>query len=160
MDTSVSSASGPAPSRRWSLYAGFYAVGCGAVTAGLLSTVLSVFAQVIGLPESFPVPLLAAPALLVGGAVWWLLVERRGAYTYRAGVAYGAVTALGTGLVWTAWFTLVWSVEMLAAGPTRLLVGFVLGAVTAAGTLIGVPITYLRRRSRARSAADATANSL
>ncbi|WP_096393498.1 hypothetical protein [Halorubrum trapanicum] len=146
MDTSVSSASGPAPSRRWSLYAGAYAFGCGAATSLLLSAVLRVFVQVIGLPESFPVPLLAAPALLVGGAVWWALVERRAAYTYPAGVAYGALTALGTGLCWTALFLVVWSVDLLAAGPTPLLVGLVVGGTTAAGALIGPPLILVRRR--------------
>jgi len=146
--------------RRWSLYAGAYAFGCGAATAVLLSSVLRVFTEVIGFPASFPVSLLAAPALLVGGAVWWALVERRDAYTYPRGVAYGALTALGTGLLWTAWFLVVWSVDLLAAGPTPLLVGLVLGLTTAAGALIGLPITFLRRRSRAGSAADATANSL
>ncbi|GAA0719075.1 high-affinity Fe2+/Pb2+ permease [Halorubrum trapanicum] len=158
MERSVSS--GSALSRRWSIYAGVYAFGCGAVTAGLLSTLLSLFAEVVGLPPSFPVPLLAAPALLVGTAVWWLLVERPAAYTYRAGIAYGALTALGTGLLWTAWFLVVWSVDLLVAGPTPLLVGLVIGLTTAAGALIGPPITFLRRRRRAGSDADATANSL
>lgn len=160
MVPSPSLASGPSASRRWSLYAGVYAFACGAVTAGLLSTVLSLFAEVVGLPPSFPVPLLAAPTLLVGAALWWLLVERRTTYTYPAGVAFGALTALGTGLCWTAWFLVVWSVDLLVAGSTPLLVGFVIGLTTAAGALIGPPMTFLRRRSRARSAPDATANSL
>ncbi|QUO47228.1 hypothetical protein [Halorubrum ruber] len=160
MDGLVSPASDRSSARRWSLYAGAYAFACGAVTAELLSTVLRVFTQVVGLPETFPVPLLAAPALLVGGGVWWLLVERPERYTYPAGVAYGALTALGTGLCWTAWFLVVWSVDLLAAGPTPLLVALVIGLTTAAGALIGPPILFVRRRSRAGSAADATANSL
>ncbi|EMA62480.1 hypothetical protein [Halorubrum lipolyticum] len=158
MDGSDPPASGP--SRRWSLYAGAYAFGCGAVTARLLSTVLRVFAEVVGLPASFPVPLLAAPALPVGGGLWWLLVERRGAYTYRAGVAYGALTALATGLCWTAWFLVVWGVDLLVADPTPLIVTLVIGLATVAGALIGPPIAFLRRRSRARSDAAATATSL
>ncbi|SFR39969.1 MULTISPECIES: hypothetical protein [Halorubrum] len=145
---------------RWALFAGGYAFACGAVTAGLLSTVLGLFAEVVGLSPSFPVPLLAAPALLVGTAVWWLLVERRATYTYPAGVAFGALTALGTGLCWIAWFLVVWSVDLLVAGPTPILVGLVIGLTTAAGALIGPPITFLRRRSRAGSDAGATANSL
>jgi high-affinity Fe2+/Pb2+ permease len=160
MVSSSSPASEPPDLGRWSLYAGVYAFGCGAVTAGLLSTVLRVFTEVIGLPASFPVPLLAAPALLVGGGVWWLLVERRAAYTYPAGIAFGALTALLTGLCWTAWFLVVWSVDLLAAGPTPLLVALVIGLTTAAGALIGPPITFLRRRRRAGSETDATANSL
>ncbi|MGM0447600.1 MAG: hypothetical protein ACQERM_05005 [Methanobacteriota archaeon] len=160
MDGSVSPASARSSPRWWSLFAGVYAFGFGAVTARVLSTVLRVFTQVIGLPESFPVPLLAAPALPVGGAAWWLLVERRQAYTYPAGVAYGALTALVTGLCWTAWFLGVWSVDLLAAGPTLTLIALVFGVATAVGTLIGPPIAFLRRRSRTRSTADPTANSL
>ncbi|WP_434522489.1 hypothetical protein [Halorubrum sp. AS12] len=136
--------------RRWSLLAGGYAFACGAITAGLLSTLLSLFAEVVGLPPSFPVPLLAAPALLVGTAVWWLLVERRATYTYPAGIAFGALTALVTGLCWTAWFLVVWSVDLLAAGPTPLLVGLVFALTTAAGALIGPPIVFARRRYGAR----------
>ena len=49
---------------------------------------------------------------------------------------------------------------MLTAGPVPLLVGFVLGAVGVAGVLVGLPFTFVRRRSRVRSDADATANSL
>ncbi|QWC19890.1 hypothetical protein [Halorubrum sp. 2020YC2] len=148
MERSVSS--GSALSRRWSILAGVHALGCGAVTAGLLSDVLRVFTEVIGLSESFPVPLLAAPALLVGGGLWWAVVERRAAYTYPAAVAYGAFTALGTGLVWTAWFLVVWSVDLLAAGPTPLLVGLVLALTAAAGALIGPPMLFARRRYAGR----------
>ncbi|SDE89792.1 hypothetical protein SAMN04488067_1012 [Halorubrum xinjiangense] len=160
MDGSASPVSGRSSPQLWSLFAGVYAFGCGAVTARVLSDILRVFTQVIGLPESFPVPLLAAPALFVGAAVWWLLVERRRAYTYPAGVAFGALTALVTGLCWTAWFLGVWSVDLLAAGPTLTLIALVFGVSTAVGTLIGPPIAFFRRRSRARSAADPTANSL
>jgi len=49
---------------------------------------------------------------------------------------------------------------MLTAGPVPLLVGFVLGAVAVAGVLVGLPITYARRRSRRASDAVATASSL
>ncbi|QKG91642.1 hypothetical protein EXE43_22010 [Halorubrum sp. SS5] len=146
MASPISSASEPGASRRWSVLAGVYAFGCGAVTALVLSTVLRVFAQVVGLPESFPVPLLAAPALLVGGVVWWALVERRATYTYPAGIGYGALTALLTGVVWTAWFLVVWSVDLLAAGPAPLLVGLVFALTTLAGTLIGPPMIFVRRR--------------
>jgi high-affinity Fe2+/Pb2+ permease len=146
MASPTSSASDPAPSRRWSVLAGVYAFGCGAVTALVLSAVLRVFAQVIGLPESLPVPLLAAPALLVGGVVWWALVERRATYTYPAGMWYGALTALLTGFVWTTWFLVVWSVDLLIAGPTLLLVALVFALTTLAGTLIGPPMIFVRRR--------------
>lgn len=146
--------------RRWSLYAGVYALGCAALTALLLSDVLGLFADVVGLPAAVGMPLLATPALVVGALVWWALVERPDAPTYPRGAAFGLLIALLTGALWTAWFVVVWGLEMLAAGPVRLLVGFVLGAVAVAGVLVGLPITYVRRRSRRASAAAATANSL
>jgi hypothetical protein len=160
MNSSRSAERGPFTSRQWSLIAGVYAFGCATLTAFALSNVLGLFAEVIGLPTAISMPLLATPALVAGAGVWWALVERRGAATYARGAAFGLLTALITGVVWTARFVRVWSVEMLTAGPVPLLVGFVLGAVGAAGVLVGLPITYARRRSRGRSDAAATANSL
>ena len=138
-------------SQRWSLLAGAYAFGCAALTALSLSTVLGLFAEVVGLPTTFATPILAAPAFLVGASVWWALVERR---------AFGLLTALVTGLVWTARFVSVWSPELLAAEPVRLLVGFVFAAVAVASVLVGLPITYVRRRTREPSDGPATAKSL
>ena len=146
--------------RRWSLYAGVYALGCAALTALLLSDVLGLFADVVGLPAAVGMPLLATPALVAGAGVWWSLVERRGAVTYLRGAADGLLTALVTGGLWTARFVAVWGAEMLSAGPVPLLVGFVLAAVAVAGVLVGLPFTYARRRARRRSDAAATANSL
>ena len=147
-------------SRRWSIFAGVYAFACAALTASLLSTVLDVFAEVIGLPTALAVPILATPALVAGTAVWWALVERRGSVTYVRGAAFGLCTALITGGFWTARFASVWSVEMLTAGPVPLLVGFVFGAVAVAGILVGLSFTYARRRHRPPTDDPATANSL
>ncbi|TKX72360.1 hypothetical protein EXE46_15915 [Halorubrum sp. GN11_10-6_MGM] len=147
-------------SRRWSIFAGVYAFGCAVLTASLLSTVLGVFAEVIGLPAALAVPLLATPALAAGTAAWWALVERRGSVTYVRGAAFGLLTALITGGFWTARFASVWSVEMLTAGPVPLLVGVVFGAVAVAGILVGLPFTYARRRRRPPADASPTANSL
>ena len=72
----------------------------------------------------------------------------------------GLLTALLTGALWTVRFVSVWSVEMLTAGLVPLLVGVVFGAVAVAGVLVGLPITYVRRRSRRASEAAATANTL
>jgi len=160
MDSSRPSGLGPFTSRQWSLLAGAYAFGCATLTALVLSDVLGLFAEVIGLPTAISLPLLATPALVAGTGVWWALVERRGAVTYVRGAAFGLFTALLTGGVWTARFVSVWSVKMLTAGPVPLLVGFVLGAVAVAGVLVGLPFTYARRRARRRSDAAATANSL
>ncbi|OTF02929.1 hypothetical protein [Halorubrum sp. SD612] len=154
------SRTGARASRRWSLYAGVYAFACAALTTSLLSTVLGVLAEVIGLPAALAIPILATPALAAGTAVWWALVERGGSVTYVRGAAFGLCTALITGGFWTARFASVWSVEMLTAGPVPLLVGFVFGAVAVAGTLIGLPFTYARRRRRPPADATATANSL
>lgn len=160
MNTSFGSELRLSSSRRWALLAGGYAFGCATLTAFLLSSALGLFAEVIGLPTAFAMPLLAAPALVAGASVWWALVERSGTVTYLRGGAFGLVSALVTGGFWTARFASVWSVEMLTAGPVPLLVGFVLGAVSVAGVLVGVPFAFVRRRSLERSGAAATANSL
>jgi len=160
MSDSLRAESESSSALRWSLYAGGYAFGCAALTAFLLSDLLGLFAEVIGLPPVAGMPLLATPALVVGAVVWWALVERRDAPTYLRGAAFGLLTALLTGTLWTVRFVSVWSVEMLTAGPVPLLVGFVLGAVAVAGVLVGLPITYARRRSRRASDAAATASSL
>lgn len=160
MDDASRSESKPSSPQRWVLLAGVYAFGCATLTAFVLSDMLGLFAEVIGLPTAFSMPLLATPALVVGAGVWWALVERRGALTYPRGAAFGLLTALVTGGLWTARFVYVWGPEMLTAGPVPLLVGFVLGAVAVAGVLVGLPITYVRRRSRERSEAAGTANSL
>ena len=160
MDSSPPSAAGARSSRRWSLLAGAYAFCCAALTTASLSTVLGLFGEVIGLPTALVVPILAAPALFAGPLAWWALVERRGTVTYLRGAAFGLLTALVTGILWTARFVSVWSPEMLAADPVRLLVGFVFAAVAVAGAVVGLPITYVRRRSRGASDGPATANSL
>jgi len=160
MGDSLGSESRRSSPRRWALLAGGYAFGCATLTGFALSSALGLFAEVIGLPAAFATPLLATPALVAGAGVWWALVERPGTVTYLRGAAFGLITALVTGGFWTAQFASVWSVEMLTAGPVPLLVGFVLGAVAVAGVLVGLPFAFVRRRSRRRSAAAATANSL
>ncbi|VTT87691.1 hypothetical protein DM2_1025 [Halorubrum sp. DM2] len=146
MDDSHRSESGFLSPRGWALLAGGYAFACGALVAVLLSDVLRLFVDVAGLPAGFPVPLLAAPALVVGPPCWWRLIERRRAFSYRAGAAYGLLTALCTGGLWTGWFVTVWGVEMLAAGPVLLIVAFTLGFAAVAGLLVGLPLAYARRR--------------
>lgn len=160
MDDSSRAEARLSSSQRWALIAGVYAFGCATVTALLLSDMLGLFAEVIGLPTALSMPLLASPALVVGAGLWWALVERPGTVTYPRGAAFGLLTALVTGALWTGRFALFWGVEMLTAGPVPLLVGFVLGAVAVAGVLVGLPIAFVRRRSRRRSDAAATANSL
>ncbi len=119
MNTILARWSDLSPSRRWSLLAGIYAFGCAAVTAVLLSDMLGLFAEVIGLPPTISMLLLASPALVAGAAIWWAVVERSGTYAYHRGAAFGLLTALVTGAAWTGRFVAVWGVEMLTAGPSR-----------------------------------------
>ncbi|RAW46501.1 hypothetical protein DQW50_03660 [Halorubrum sp. 48-1-W] len=160
MNASLPSGSGLSSPQRWSLLAGGYAFCCATVTAVLLADVLGLFAEVIGLPAVLSIPLLASPALVAGAGFWWMLVERPASYTYPRGAVFGLLTALATGAVWSGRFVAVWGVEMLTAGPVPLLVGFVLGATALAGTLVGLPFAYVRRREETRRDAAATANSL
>ncbi|WP_435094058.1 hypothetical protein [Halorubrum sp. N11] len=146
MDDSLLAESGLLSPQQWALLAGGYAFGCAVLTAFLLSDMLGLFAEVIGLPAAFAMLLLATPALVAGAGSWWLLVERRGTVTYLRGAAFGLLTALVTGALWTVRFAFVWGPEMLAAGPVQLLVGVVFGAVSVAGVLVGLPITFARRR--------------
>ncbi|QAU12540.1 hypothetical protein EKH57_07275 [Halorubrum sp. BOL3-1] len=142
MDGSLRSESTLSSPRGWALLAGAYAFACGAFVAVLLSDVLRVFVDVAGLP----VPLLAVPALVTGPICWWRLAERRSAFSYRTGAAYGLLTALCTGGVWTGWFVFVWGTEMLAVGPVLSIVGLTLGFAAVTGLFVGVPLAYARRR--------------
>lgn len=86
----------------------------------------------------------ASPSLAIGAVVWWTLVERREADTYPIGGAFGLVTAILTGFLWTVRFVSGWGVEMALALPV--LIGFVLGVTVIAGALAGLPLMYVRRR--------------
>jgi hypothetical protein len=147
MDAVLDTDAGVSPSVKWSVYAGLCLFGCATVTAVLLADVLALFAEVVGLPARYAMVLLASPALLVGTVTWWAVVERRRAYAYRVGGAVGLLTALLTGLLWTARFVTVWGVEMLAVPIVAVLVLFVLGITAVAGVLVGLPLMYARRRT-------------
>lgn len=140
------SSSGVSSSVQWSIYAGVFLFFCGVVTAFLLDDLLTVFADVIGLPTAYSLAILASPVLLVGAVVWWAVVERRTAYTYRIGAAAGLLTALFTGVLWTARFVQVWGFELLLVDVVPLLVGIVFVGGAIAGVLAGLPVMYARRR--------------
>lgn len=140
-------------SLRWAASAGVYTYLCATMVAIALDDVLSLLADVIGLPAAFAMPLLATPALPAGALVWWAIVERPGSRAYLVGGIYGALTALLTGAFWTVGFVSVWGSEMLTAGPVAYLVGFVLAVVLVAGTLAGLPMMYARRRLPNKSVA-------
>lgn len=119
---------------------------CGTVTALLLSDVLVLLADVIGLSTEYWTVVLASPVLVVGTVVWWLAIERRGSYSYLSGGLFGFLTALLTGLLWTVQFVRYWGVEMVEVPMVGLLISFVLGFVAVVGTLSGIPLLYARRR--------------
>lgn len=146
MDTSLLPDFGVPPSIRWSMYAGLYTFGCATATAYLLSDLLGILAEVIGLPTTYAMVILASPALVVGTGAWWAVVERRDAYTYRFGGLFGLVTALLTGLLWTVRFVSIWGFEMMVLPMVSVLVAFVLGVAVVAGVLAGLPVMYVRRR--------------
>lgn len=131
---------------RWSIYAGLYMFVCGVATAFVLYDLLALLASVIGLPEGYAMAILPSPALVVGTVVWWAVVERRGSYSYLLGGAFGLVTALLTGLLWTVRFASSWGIEMLEVEIISFLVVFVLGLVVITGALTGLPLMYARRR--------------
>lgn len=119
---------------------------CATATAFLLHDLLGLLGEVIGLPAAYAMVILASPALAIGAVVWWAVVERRDAYTYRLGGAFGLVTALLTGLLWTVRFVGFWGFEMLVIPIVAFLVAFVLGLTALAGVLAGLPLMYARRR--------------
>lgn len=154
MDSALRSSSGVSPSRKWSLCAGLYTFVCGTAAALVLSDVLVLLADAIGLPTEYPMVALASPALVIGAVAWWAVVERRSAYTYLRGGAFGLVTALLTGLLWTVRFVSVWGFEMLATPVIPLLIVLVLGVAVVAGALTGLSLMYARRRLNGRPSGE------
>lgn len=146
METALHSESDVLPSVTWSAVAGLYTFGWAVVVSLLLSDVLELLSEVIALPESYWMVVLASPALLVGTGVWWGLVERRASYRYGSGALFGLITALVVGLLWTVRFVTVWGVEMLAAPMVATLAAIVVGFVAVAGVVVGLPLMYVRRR--------------
>lgn len=146
METALDTGSTDSPTLRWSIYAGGYMFVCGLIVALLLSDMLTLLAEVIGLPVPYSIVILASPTLFIGAVTWWLVVERPGSYTYRLGGFFGLATALLTGLLWTIRFVGIWGFEMLSIPIVSLLVVFVFGVVVIAGSLSGLPLMYARRR--------------
>lgn len=119
---------------------------CGTVTAFLLSDMLALLADVLGLATDYWMLVLASPVLVIGTVVWWRLVERRDSYTYVRGGTFGLVTALLTGFLWAVQFIAFWGIEMAAVPVIAFLVLFVLGFVATTGALTGITLMYARRR--------------
>lgn len=146
MATSLHRPLGDDPAVNWSLFAGLYVFGWATVTALALDQVLTLLASVVGLPGRYSAIVFPAPALLVGAVTWWALVERRGGYSYPLGAAFGLLTALLTGLLWTAWFVTVWGVEMLVIREVAIIAAFVIGFGVVVGGISGISLMYARRQ--------------
>lgn len=125
---------------------------CGSVVALLLTEILGLLADVIGLSTEYWIIVLASPTVVIGAAFWWVAIERRDSYTYLTGSAFGLTTALLTGLFWTAQFILLWGVEMAAIPIAAVLIVFVLGFAAITGAITALPLMYVRRRSNSESA--------
>lgn len=119
---------------------------CGVVVTLILSDLLSLLADVIGLSTGYWMVIVASPAFAIGAVVWWATVERRQSYSYLVGGAFGLVTALLTGLLWTAQFIRFWGVEMAEIPIIGFLILLVLGLTAIAGVAVALPLMYARRR--------------
>lgn len=145
MDTAFHPSYRVSSSIRWSISAGLYMFVCGTTMAFLLDDLLSILADVIGVPTEYSMAILASPALVIGTVAWWTVIERRDSYTYLLGGIFGLVTALLTGVLWTARFVRFWGFEMLTVDGVSLLVVLVLGLAIVTGFLTGLPLMYARR---------------
>lgn len=119
---------------------------CGTAVALLLSDMLVLLVDVIGLSTEYWMVILASPAFAIGAVVWWTTVERRDSYTYILGGAFGLITALLTGLLWTVQFLRSWGFEMAKIPIITFLIVFVLGFTAIAGAITAIPLMYTRRR--------------
>lgn len=133
-------------SERWSLCAGLYMFGCATAVALLFFSMFALAAEVIGFRTGYWAVIIASPAFVIGAVVWLGLVERRRSYSYVLGGAFGFITALATGLLWTTQFIRVWSLKMMAVPMVAVLIALVLGISGVAGVLTALPLMYVRRR--------------
>ena len=116
------------------------------ILSSRLYSILSVFAEVIGLSVTNPGVVYAIPALAFGAVAWWTIVERRDASLYRHGVIVGVTAALLTGLVWTTVFVAVWGFEMLIVPMNAFLIVIVLSIAALVGGLASLPLMFVRHQ--------------
>lgn len=151
MSSTIDTDFGIPDSTRWSIYSGVYMFAWGIILAMLLSDILAILADVIGIPAQYWVIILSSPTVLVGAGTWWLLIERPQNYSYRWGGLFGLLTAFLTAFLWTARFVSVWGFEMLTVPMVYLLAGVVYAVVGISGLVLGIIFMYPRRRASARS---------
>ncbi|WP_253736923.1 hypothetical protein [Halohasta salina] len=137
-----------AASTRWSIYAGSAAFIAGAVAVGSLGAIARTLSTVLGLPTGDAAILLPAPGAVLGGVVWWAVVERRAAVDYPSGAAAGCLTAVLTVGVWTLLVALVYGPGVIFVGETLLVIAIAVVVTTPFGAVMGVAVTAARRLGR------------
>lgn len=155
MNTAYPFATAEYASKRWSLYAGCYMFACATAVAVLFSGPFALAAEVMGVRTEYWAVVIASPVFGIGAVVWLGIVERRGSYSYVLGGAFGLITALIAGLLWTAQFIRVWSFEMTAVPMVAVLIVLVVGISAVAGVVTALPLMYVRRRLRTAPAEKA-----
>jgi len=111
---------------------------------GLRFPVSDVLLQTLGVPGRLSQVVMALPAGIFGGSVWWMVVERRRSYGYVAGTFAGASATVGTVGFWLLVFVAVWGPELVLAGAV--LIAFVAALAVPVGLLTGLSFMLLRRR--------------
>ena len=106
-----------AASTRWSVYAGSALFIAGAVAVGSLGAIARTLSTVLGLPTGSATVLLPAPTAVLGGVVWWTVVERRAAVDYLSGGAAGVLAVLLTVGFWTLLVALVYGPGVVLRSP-------------------------------------------
>lgn len=132
------------PPMKWSIYVGVYAFCYSTVLLLLLSPISNTLVGILGLPGGYSGFLLALPVVGLGTVVWWVVIERRGTYTYRLGAAFGLLTVLSTVLFWVFVFSIVWGPMLVLSG--WFLVLFVIVVSVPIALVTGVSGMYARRR--------------
>ncbi|PHQ39070.1 hypothetical protein DJ69_08100 [Halorubrum persicum] len=146
MTTALQADAGSTSTMAWSIFTGIYMFIVGVTLSSNLYSILSVFAEVIGLHVTNFSIVFASPAFVFGAGAWWGVVERRDAGLYRHGVIVGGATALLTGLVWTIVFVAIWEVEMLIVPMNAFLIALVLCIAVLVGGLAGLPLMFVRHQ--------------
>jgi len=137
-----------AASTRWSIYAGSATFIAGAMAVAPLGTIAETLLTVLGIQTDYAIGLLPGPGAIVGSLVWWAVIERPAAYSYRTGGAAGVLTVLLTVGVWTLLVALVYGPGVIVIGETVLVIAVALGVTTPVGAGVSLAVMYARRRSR------------
>ena len=141
-------------STRWSVYAGGALFLAGVVAVALLGVIAETLLTVLGIPTAYTLVLLPAPSAVLGGIVWWAVVERRGAVDYLSGGAAGVLTVLLTVGCWTLLVALVYGPGVILIPETLLVIAVATAVTTPFGAVVLLPVIYARRRMHDGSASE------